>query len=235
MTSQICASCDKPTSKPVVVAIEHSASVGGRTIYACPEHSRAKLEALAAALGEEGITAGAYAADATDEKDLAAALTAAADDLGRIGVLSYSPAPVWDHSGDGLPDLGAMGFTSALETTPASARAQFDLVVGGALTAVATVLPAMREARDGALLFTTGRSAITPMPILGNAGIAQAGLRNWADNAHAELAADGVYVGHISVGVPILPGTGEGDPDAIADRWYRLTRTRDAFETTIGF
>ncbi|MGY0061968.1 hypothetical protein ACWY4P_36455 [Streptomyces sp. LZ34] len=39
MTSQICASCDKPTSKPVVVAIEHSASAGGRTIYACPEHA----------------------------------------------------------------------------------------------------------------------------------------------------------------------------------------------------
>ncbi|MER7788139.1 hypothetical protein [Streptomyces sp. NPDC097640] len=39
MTSQICASCDKPTSMPVVVAIEHSASAGGRPIYACPEHA----------------------------------------------------------------------------------------------------------------------------------------------------------------------------------------------------
>lgn len=36
MTVQICARCDKPTSAPVTVALEHSASVGGRTIYACP-------------------------------------------------------------------------------------------------------------------------------------------------------------------------------------------------------
>ncbi|MEU1800922.1 hypothetical protein [Streptomyces sp. NPDC019937] len=36
MTTQICARCDKPTSQPVLVAVEHSASVGGRTIYACP-------------------------------------------------------------------------------------------------------------------------------------------------------------------------------------------------------
>lgn len=36
MTTQICGRCDKPTSEPVFIAIEHSASVGGRTIYACP-------------------------------------------------------------------------------------------------------------------------------------------------------------------------------------------------------
>lgn len=36
MTSRICARCDKPTSEPATVAIEHSASAGGRTVYACP-------------------------------------------------------------------------------------------------------------------------------------------------------------------------------------------------------
>ncbi|OMI34017.1 hypothetical protein [Streptomyces sparsogenes] len=36
MTLQICARCDKPTSEPVTVAVEHSASAGGRTVYACP-------------------------------------------------------------------------------------------------------------------------------------------------------------------------------------------------------
>jgi hypothetical protein len=36
VTTQICARCDKPTDEPVVIAHEHSASVGGRTIYACP-------------------------------------------------------------------------------------------------------------------------------------------------------------------------------------------------------
>ncbi|MGR3937249.1 hypothetical protein [Streptomyces sp. BRA346] len=36
MMPQVCARCDKTTSTPVVVAIEHGSSVGGRTLYACP-------------------------------------------------------------------------------------------------------------------------------------------------------------------------------------------------------
>ena len=35
MIPQICARCQQPTTNPVVVAIEHSASSGGRTLYAC--------------------------------------------------------------------------------------------------------------------------------------------------------------------------------------------------------
>ncbi|MFE7237962.1 hypothetical protein [Streptomyces sp. NPDC057582] len=52
--------------------------------------------------------------------------------------------------------LKALGFTPAAETTPESVRPMFDMLVGGALIAAAAVLPAMREAHDGALLFTTG-------------------------------------------------------------------------------
>ncbi|MEU1800126.1 hypothetical protein [Streptomyces sp. NPDC019937] len=33
---QVCARCQTTTREPVVVAIEHGASVGGRTLYACP-------------------------------------------------------------------------------------------------------------------------------------------------------------------------------------------------------
>jgi NAD(P)-dependent dehydrogenase (short-subunit alcohol dehydrogenase family) len=150
-------------------------------------------------------------------------------------VLSYSPAPAWDHSAGPLPDTAAMGFTAALETTPESARSQVDLIVGGALTAAAAVLPGMRKEGDGALLFTTGASAIIPMPLLGNAGIAQAGLRHWASSIQGDLAGEGVYVGHVCVGVPIVPGGGEGDPHALAERWYQLAQARDTFETTIGF
>ncbi|TMU98112.1 hypothetical protein [Streptomyces sp. DASNCL29] len=36
MTPRVCASCQTTTSQPVAVAVEHSASAGGRTIYACP-------------------------------------------------------------------------------------------------------------------------------------------------------------------------------------------------------
>lgn len=36
MMPQVCARCETATGQLVVVAVEHGASVGGRTIYACP-------------------------------------------------------------------------------------------------------------------------------------------------------------------------------------------------------
>ncbi|MET7902632.1 hypothetical protein ABZS86_14600 [Streptomyces sp. NPDC005355] len=37
MTRQICARCQQSTDEPVIVGMEHGASVGGRTTYACPD------------------------------------------------------------------------------------------------------------------------------------------------------------------------------------------------------
>ncbi|MFE2086776.1 SDR family NAD(P)-dependent oxidoreductase [Streptomyces sp. NPDC059460] len=176
----------------------------------------------------------AYPADVTDEKGLTGALNMAAEELGRIGVLAYSPAPTFPSEAGQVPDLKALGFTPAAETTPESVRPMFDMLVGGALIAAAAVLPAMREAHDGALLFTTGTTALTPIPGMSNSGIALSGLRSWARGLHDDLADENVYVGHLSIGVPIIPGAGEGDPDALADRWYRLAQERDTFEITVG-
>ncbi|MFF1398991.1 SDR family NAD(P)-dependent oxidoreductase [Streptomyces sp. NPDC058287] len=193
-----------------------------------------KLQGLADSLAAEGITARAYPADVTDGKALTSALSSAADELGRIGVLSYSPAPTFPTEAGQVPDLKALGFTPAAETTPESVQPMFDMLVSGALTAAAAVLPAMREAGDGALLFTTGTTALAPIQGMSNSGIALSGLRSWAQGLHRDLAGEGVYVGHLCIGVPIISGTGEGDPDALADRWYRLGRERDTFETTVG-
>lgn len=107
----------------------------------------------------------------------------------------------------------------------------FDMLVGGALTAAAAVLPAMREA----LLFTTGTNAVKPVPGMSNSGIVLSGLRSWARGLHDDRAGEGVHVGHLSIGVAIIPGSGEGDPDALADRWYRLVQNSGTFEATVGF
>ncbi|MFF5588657.1 hypothetical protein [Streptomyces hygroscopicus] len=37
---QLCYRCQLPTDEPVIVAVEHSGSVAGATIYACPSHAR---------------------------------------------------------------------------------------------------------------------------------------------------------------------------------------------------
>ncbi|MEU8101369.1 SDR family NAD(P)-dependent oxidoreductase [Streptomyces rubiginosohelvolus] len=215
-------------------AIAHRFGTAGHPV-ALISRNADKLQGLADALAAEGITARAYPADVTDGGNLTGALEKAAAELGRIGVLSYSPAPTFPSEAGQVPDLKALGFTAAAETTPESVRPLFDMLVGGALTAAAAVLPGMREAGDGALLFTTGTTAVTPVPGMSNSGIALAGLRSWAQGLHRDLAGEGVYVGHLSVGVPIIPGSGEGDPAALADRWYRLFRDRDVFEATVGF
>ncbi|WP_310187769.1 dehydrogenase [Bacillus sp. 3255] len=39
----------------------------------------------------------------------------------------------------------------------------------------------------------------------------------------------GVFVGHLSIGTMIQPGT-PGDPELIADTWYNLYEKKDHFE-----
>lgn len=55
------------------------------------------------------------------------------------------------------------------------------------------------------------------------------GIRNYASNLHHELKGKGVFVGHLSIGTMIQPGTA-GDPDVIADVWYDMYEKKDRFE-----
>ncbi|MFE0132047.1 hypothetical protein ACFWY6_10790 [Streptomyces sp. NPDC059037] len=34
--TKICRECDEPTDEPIAVALEHTASCGGRVVYLCP-------------------------------------------------------------------------------------------------------------------------------------------------------------------------------------------------------
>lgn len=183
--------------------------------------TRERLDVLVGELAELGVTAAAFPADIRDRDALTTALTAARDTLGPIDVLEYSPSPT-----------GAI--TGAVRTTVESATAQFELNVLGALSAVRQVLPDMRARGDGTLLLTTGVSSTVPAPFLANVGLAMAGLRNWAHTLHAELRAEGIYVGTVTIASGIVPGGGEADPDAIGDRYYRMYQRRDHVEEVIG-
>ena len=102
-----------------------------------------KLDTLVGRLGELGIAAAAFPADIRDRDRLVAALTAARETLGPIDVLEYSPSPTGP-------------ITHAADTTIESARAQWELHVQGAITAVGVVLPEMLTRGEGTLLLTTG-------------------------------------------------------------------------------
>lgn len=184
--------------------------------------NKQKLDDLVARLAEQKITAAGFTADVMDRPALTAALEAAARHFGGIDVLEYSPA---------TPDIELAG---PLEVTPENLQPQIEYNLYGAVAAANAVLPAMLDAKAGALLFTTGGGSITPNPMFGNVNAAQAALRNWAINLNGVLADRGVFAGHVAISVWIGSSGPEGlpsaAPDTIAARFWDLYERRDKAE-----
>lgn len=177
-------------------------------------------------LSTAGIAAAAFPADVMDRDGLTQALHSAAAHFGRIDVLEYSPAV---HT-------PAAGFNpvSPSAATVADLQPQIEYNLYGAVTAARAVLPAMREAGAGTLLFTSGSGSVNPIPMLGNINAAGAALRNWVINLNNELAGSGVYAAHVAIGTWIGEGAPEGFPSATADQiapiYWDLHSSRDAVE-----
>ncbi|MGW3690432.1 SDR family NAD(P)-dependent oxidoreductase [Streptomyces sp. NPDC005125] len=189
-----------------------------------------KLDDLVAQLETEGITAAAFRADVLDRPSLTTALDAARAHFGSIDVLEYSPAP---HS-------PVPGFTMAApsEVTVDNLQPQIEYTFYGAVTAARTVLPAMREAGAGTLLFTTGGGSIHPNPMMGNVNAAGGALRNWVRNLHNELSGSGIYAAHIAINTWLGEGGPEGIPSAtpeqIAPLYWDLHERRDQAEAVFN-
>lgn len=167
-------------------------------------------------LASELRDAVALPADILDREALVAAL----GEFGDVDALVYGPSPTGT-------------ITSAAESTAESVSAQLDLHVLGAVAAVGAVLPGMLARGSGTILLTTGASSAVPVPVLGNVGIAMAGLRNWAHALHIELAPKGVHVSTVTIATAIAAG-GDGDPDAIGARYFEQHERRDAAEIVVG-
>ena len=110
------------------------------------------VDDLAADLTGDGLDARGYAADVRDPKSLTAALDRAAQDLGPIEVLEYSPIP--------QPEF----LRPVLETTIDDLAAAIEFSVYGPVTAVGQVLPGMRRLGRGSILFVNGGSGARPEP-----------------------------------------------------------------------
>ncbi|MET9087659.1 SDR family NAD(P)-dependent oxidoreductase [Streptomyces sp. NPDC004237] len=200
---------------------------GGRGFdVALIARTKEKLQTLVDQLGQEGITAEAFPADILDRPSLTAALDAVKARFGGIDVLEYSPAP---HS-----PVPGHSLAVPSEATPDNLQPQIEYNLYGAITAAQSVLPVMREAGAGTLLFTTGGGSVDPLPMLGNVNAAQAALRNWVINLNKELADSGVHAAHVAISVWIGGGGPEGAPAATADEiaplYWDLYEKRDRAE-----
>ena len=173
-------------------------------------------------LTAEGITAAAFPADVLDRDALTQALKDAAARFGGIDVLEYSP----------VGTMGSTVLTTPVETEPAHVQHEIEFQLYGAIAATNAVLPAMREAGAGTLLYTTGAGSIDPVPQVGNVNAAAAALRNWAVNLHKELDGTGVQAAHVgidvSIGMSVVPGFPTARPEEISPVYWDLhTAKRD--------
>ncbi|MGW3291846.1 SDR family NAD(P)-dependent oxidoreductase [Streptomyces sp. NPDC001002] len=170
--------------------------------------NRTKLDDLVDTLTAEGITAAAFPADVLDRDTLAQALKDAATRFGGIEVLEYSPSAGRETTAAIVPATAE----------PAHVQHEMELHLYGALVAAEAVLPGMRKARTGTLLFTTRAGSINPQPSTAHTSTAMAALRNWAINLHEELADTGIQAAHIGLDVRIATPTFYGQPRVTADQ-----------------
>ncbi|MFD5268930.1 SDR family NAD(P)-dependent oxidoreductase [Streptomyces sp. NPDC058335] len=182
--------------------------------------NRDKLDQLVGTLTAEGISAAAFPADVLDRDALTQALKGAAAHFGGIDVLEYSP----------VGTMGSTTLTTPTLTEPAHVQHEMEFQLYGAIAATKVVLPAMREAGAGTLLFTTGAGSIDPVPQVGNVNAAAAALRNWAINLHKELEGTGVQAAHVgidvSIGVSVVPDFPTAQPEEISPVYWDLHTTK---------
>jgi NADP-dependent 3-hydroxy acid dehydrogenase YdfG len=172
-----------------------------------------KLKSMVDELKGNGVEASYFVADISKKAQIEKALADARAKYDRIDVVEFSANPM---TGNYPP-------TSVLELTAENARDHFEGQVVSAINIVNNVVPEMIARGEGALLFTSGLTAVYPILTMSNIGIAMAGLRNYVANLHTALSPKGILVAHRSLGVWIRAGTGAAnDPDVIAEMWYQV-------------
>lgn len=200
------------------------------------------LDELAKAL--PNVEVATFRADLLDPAQLAESVTAIETRFGQVDIAVWSPGgldqqriPVLDIDPDELPG-------------------QLELLLLAPIRLARLLLPGMRKRGDGALLYASGTSAITPIPQLGNAGIALAGMRNYVLAANPALAGEGVYIGIVPIGGLIKNSAAESailsapaefenfdlealklttlNPDTIADVFWDLNLKRNRAEEIVS-
>ena len=179
--------------------------------------SQERLDALTAGLAEEGVTARGFAADVRETGTLAAALDAAAEALGPIEVLQYSPAPHKDF------------MRPVLEATPESLAAPIEFSLYAPAAAVQHVLPGMRQLGRGTVLFVNGGTAVRPRPDFAGTSVAFAAESAYARMLHSALAEENIHVGQLVSPGAITPGHPRKDPAVLAETLRDMHRDRGDF------
>ncbi|WP_405192515.1 SDR family NAD(P)-dependent oxidoreductase [Streptomyces anthocyanicus] len=175
------------------------------------------LDVLGAELVGEGIRARGFTADVLDPASLTAALHAAAEELGPIEVLQFSPVPRADF------------MKPVLDTSATDLDDPLAFSVKGPVTCVHAVLPGMRELGRGTLLFVNGASAVRPNRKVAGTSVAFAAESAYAAMLHDVLAPENIHAAQLIVPGAIRPDAEHSSPAVLAERLYAIHTERGAF------
>ncbi|MFD3581979.1 SDR family NAD(P)-dependent oxidoreductase [Streptomyces sp. NPDC058683] len=176
-----------------------------------------RLDAIAEELAGLGVEARGFAADVRDPLALAAALERAAEELGTVEILQYSPVPQRDF------------MRPVLETTHADLLGPVEFSVYGPVAAVQQVLPGMRELGRGTILLVNGGTAVIPHPERAGTSIAFAAESAYGHLLHDRLAGEGIHVAQLVIPGAIVAGHARKDPAVLADTLWTMHRDRHGF------
>ncbi|WP_029150826.1 SDR family NAD(P)-dependent oxidoreductase [Microbacterium indicum] len=179
--------------------------------------SQERVDALAADLVADGLTARGYAANVRDPESLVTALDRASQELGPIEVLSYNPLPQKEF------------LRPLLESTVGDIRAAVEFSVYGPVAAVHQVLQGMRFLGRGSILFVNGGSAVQPVQHFAGTSIGFAGETAYAEMLSQALQDEPIHVGQLIIPGAIIPGDEQKDPQVLADTLWRMHAERGAF------
>ncbi|MDH6236085.1 SDR family NAD(P)-dependent oxidoreductase [Cryobacterium sp. CG_9.6] len=182
---------------------------------------QAKLDALAATLEADGVTARGYAANVLEPAALESALARAAAELGAITTLQYSPLPSRDY------------LKPVLDLTPELALEALQFSALGLIRAVRAVLPAMREKGDGSVILINGGTSVKA-----RAGFAGTSVAFPSESAYGEMLHDALEDEGVRVRQLVIPG---GIPqlqlpngiDDVAARIWELHAATGPFRTML--
>lgn len=178
--------------------------------------NQGSLDNFQSSLSEINVKSAGFAADVTNEQQLADAFSQVRETFGQIDVLIYN--------------AGVIAPVSAAQTTAQIANQHMQVNIIGGISSAQQVIPEMVERQHGTIFFTGGGATeLTVTPILTTLSIGKSGLRSYAHCLHEELAGQGVYVGMLSIAGVIEQGT-YFSADNIADEYVDMYEKRDVAE-----
>ncbi|MFB2920979.1 MULTISPECIES: SDR family NAD(P)-dependent oxidoreductase [Aerosakkonema] len=172
-----------------------------------------KLNEFKNSLQTEGYEAHYFTADAGNEDSLKSAF-ASVKNIGNPEVLIYNAA---------VPKM-----VNVLNETFESLINDFQVNVAGALVAVQSVLPGMRQQGKGTILLTGGGFALYPSPDFASLSIGKAGIRNLAKILSDALKNEGIRVGTITICGVVNPSDPKYNPESIAENYWEFHTTPES-------